>query len=179
MKKQITTITLGILMLASVIAMYSGESISFETNFTSPVYTVMGNSSSLEGLNVSFESGNITISTDPLMASDNFTMLFFDEVTNEIIKEVNVGSGSSRSRRTVYIDKNVTVYIPQYINTTEEIEIEKILDNTTVLETGYKLWHVLLAMAIGVAFGCVMMWNKKENTSEDIMEETGDATETD
>jgi len=72
MKKQITTITLGILMLASVMAMYSGQSMTFETNLTSPVYTVTGNTSNLEGLTVEFANGNITISSDPLMASDNF-----------------------------------------------------------------------------------------------------------
>ena len=61
MKKQTTIITLGILMLAGVMAMYSGESMTFKTNLSNPVYTVSGNTSSLEGLTVEFENGNITI----------------------------------------------------------------------------------------------------------------------
>lgn len=153
MKKQITIIILGIIMLAGVMAMYAGDTISFETNFTNPVYTVTGNISSLEGLNVTFENGNISISPALNYKPDNFTLIFFDNITNEIIKEVNVGRGSSPSRRTVYVDKNITIYIPQYINTTEEIEVEKIVDNTTVIETGYELWHILLGLGLGAAFG--------------------------
>ena len=163
MRKQITTITLGILMLASAMAMYSGESISFVTNLTSPVYTVTGNTSNLEGLTVEFANGNITISSDPMMASDNFTMIFFDEVTKEVEKIIYRGGGSSSSSSTKYIDKNVTVYIPLYKNITQEVEVEKIVDNTTVIETGYDLWMVLLAMALGIGFGWYITKQEKKS----------------
>lgn len=171
---------LGVLLLAILMAtgvvsgMYAGDSVSFETNFTNPVYTVTGNQSSLEGLNVTFENGNITISPALNYKPDNFTIIFFDNITNEIIKEVNIGG--SGSRRTVYVDKNVTVYVPEYINinTIEEVEVEKIVNNTTVIETGYELWHILLGLSLGVGFGCFMMWKKKEKTAEKIIEEIGD-----
>jgi len=151
MKKQITTITLGILMLATVVAMYSGESMTFETNLTNPVYTVSGNNSNLEGMNVTFENEEITISLDPCMGPDNFTMIFFDNITNEVIKEVRVGGGS----RKVYVDNNITTYVPEYVNKieTKEVEVEKIVDNTTVVETGYKLWHIFLGGALCLIFG--------------------------
>ncbi len=141
-------------MLASVMAMYSGESYSFETNLTNPVYTVSGNLSSLEGLTVEFSNGNITISSDPLMASDNFTLLFFDEVTREVEKIVYRGGGGGSGRTvTKYVDRNVTVFIPIYNTTIQEVEVEKIVNNTTVLETGYELWHILLGLGLGIAFG--------------------------
>jgi hypothetical protein len=164
MKTQITTITLGILMLASVMAMYSGESMSFTTNLTNPVYTVTGNTSNLEGLTVEFENGNLTISSDPLMASDNFTMIFFDNLTKEIVKTIHTGGGSSSSTKIKYVDNNVTTYIPLYKNITKEVEVEKIVDNTTVIETGYKRWHILLGIVLGIGFGWYM--TKKEKKSD-------------
>jgi len=132
-------------MLGLISGMYSGESMTFETNLTSPVYTVYGNSSDLVGLNVSFENGNITISTDPLFAPDNFTLIFFDNLTKEIIKEIHHGgSGSS----TKYIKENVTVYVPEYldkiVNNTQEIEVEKDIDKI-VYKRDYS-FSILLAI---------------------------------
>ena len=105
-------------MLASAMAMYGGESISFETNFTNPVYTVVGNSSDLTGLNITFENGNITISPAINFKPDNFTLIFFDNITNEIIKEIHHGGGGGGSTRTRYIDDNIIVYVPEHINQT-------------------------------------------------------------
>jgi len=168
MKKEITTITIGILMLASAMAMYSGESITFETNLTSPVYTVSGNTSNLNGLLVEFTNGNITISSDPLMASDNFSMTFFDEVTKKVEKIIYTGGGGSSSglSNTKYIDRNQTVYVPIYNTTVEEVEVEKIIDNETVLETGYGLWHLLLFGLICLVFGGAVTyyWGKSDDT---------------
>jgi len=162
MRKTIITITLGILMLATVMAMYSGESMSFETNLTNPVYTVTGNNSNLEGMDVTFENEEITISLDPCMAPDNFTMIFFDNITNEVIKEVRVGGGS----RKVYVDNNITTYVPEYVNKieTKEVEVEKIVDNTTVVKTGYELQHIFLGGALYLILGgwAVYSWRKSD-----------------
>ena len=148
-------------MLASAMAMYAGESISFETNFTNPVYTVVGNSSNLEGLNVSFESGLITISPVINYKPDNFTLIFFDNITNEVIKETIVYSGG----RTKYVDKieiqNQTIYVPEYIE--KEVEVKKIVDNTTILKTGYELWHLCLASILSIIFGWYISKNWRKN----------------
>lgn len=145
MKKQITITILGIIMLAGAMAMYSGESITFETNLTAPVYTVLDNSSNLEGLTVEFANGNITLTSDPLMKSDNFTIIFFDEITKEVVKTIHSGHTRTKIR---YVDNNVTVYVPEYINTVEEIE--KVINNTIVEEViihnDFKLWHIILVI---------------------------------
>ena len=173
MRKQITTITLGILMIASVMAMYGGESMSFETNLTNPVYTVVGNSFNLSGLNVTFENGNITISPALNYKPDNFSLIFFDNITKEVERIVYRG-GSSGSTR--YVDRNVTVYVPEYINTTETITETITSDpETIVVEKGYELWQVLLGLVAGVGFGWFIFKKKKEkpeesNTAEDIIE---------
>ncbi len=164
MRKTITTIALGIIMLAGAMAMYGGETMSFETNLTNPVYTVRGNTSSLEGLNITFENGNITIAPAINYKPDNFTIIFFDNITNEVIKVIRRGGG----KRIEYVDNNVTVYVPEYINTTEivEVEVEKIVDNTTVTETGYEWWHIMLGIIVGIGFGWFMFNEPKEKKDE-------------
>jgi len=164
MKIQIATITLGILMLASCLAMYAGESYSFKTNYTNPVYTVTGNNSNLDGLNVTFENNNITISTVQNYKPDNFTIIFFDNITNEVIKTIHTSGG--HSTKIEYVDKNVTKFIPQYINNTKEVEVEKIIDNTTVIETGFEYWHIILGVIVGVLFGWYMVKDIKKDKME-------------
>jgi len=152
MKKQITTITLGILMIASAMAMFSGESMTFETELINPVYTVYGNSSDLSGLTVEFENGNITVMTNSMMDDDSFTLVFFDEVTREVIKTVN-GGGSSGGSSTRYVDRNVTVYVPEYINDTETIYLDNIITEKDIefRDTGFTLTQIIIAILIGIS----------------------------
>ena len=160
-------ILLAMLMFTSLTSgMYAGESMTFETNLTNPYYTVIGNSSNLDGLNISFENGNITISTVLNFKPDNFTIILFDEKTKEVEKIVYRGGGGGGTR---YIDRieiqNETVYVPEYINNTEEVE--KIVDNITVIQTGFELWHIILGMFLGVAFGLYVMRNWKQKPIEE------------
>ena len=157
MDKEIITI-LGILIIsfANAQAIYGGDSYSFSTNLTNPVYTVTGNSSDLTGLNVTFENGNITISTVLNYKPDSFTIIFFDNLTNEVIRTVKVGGGNTR-----VITENVTTYVPTTVREPYEVEVVKIVpvDNTTVLETGYELWHIGLFLLIGLFFGGWVIWD--------------------
>ncbi len=155
MRKQITIITLGIMMLAGVMAMSAGDTMTFEVDFTNPVYTVVGNSSNLEGLNIVFENGNISISPEINYKTDNFTLIFFDNLTKEIIKEVSRGSSGGGRWIEKIIENNVTVYVPEYINTT--VTVEKIVTETIVVEKGYKSWQVLLGLALGLFIGWFVM----------------------
>jgi cbb3-type cytochrome oxidase subunit 3 len=144
-------------------AMYGGESISFETNFTNPVYIVTGNSSNLDGLNVTFDNRNIIVSSVVNYKPDNFTLTFFDNITNEIIKEVRVG-GSSGSSRTKYIDRNITVYVPEYINKT--IEVEKIVkapaENMEISKNGYEFWNITLILIISIGLVIFSLWDRRK-----------------
>ena len=157
---------MSILMMTGVVSgMYAGDSISFETNITNPVYTVIGNTSNLEGLSVTFENNNITISTVINYKPDNFTLIFFDNITNEVIKEIHTSSHSSGSTR--YVDRNVTVIQPVFYdrNITEIVEVEKIGDNseTIVVEKGYKLYQVIWVLAAGVGLGWLIFRKKKDD----------------
>ena len=161
MKKQIGTITIGILMLASVMAMtmYGGESYSFKTNLTNPVYTVINNSYNLTGMNVTFNDDNITIFIAPNYKPDNFTLIFFDNITNEIVKTITNtiytgGGGGGSSTR--YVDRNVTVFEPTYIDrnvtTEKEVEVETIIYK----DSEYSPWKLMLIAIFGLAAGWIV-----------------------
>lgn len=161
MKKQIGTLAIGILMLASAMAMYGGESETFPTNLTNPVYTVIGNQSNLDGLNISYDNRNITISPALNFKPDNFTLIFFDNITHEVERIIHTSSGGGS--RTRYVDKNVTVYVPEYVETVKEVEVEKVIESIEYVngEDGFKTWHVLFAMLCGGCFIWFVMRKKK------------------
>ena len=171
MRKQITTIALGILMLAGVMAMtmYGGEtSPLFNTTLNNIVYTVVDNSSDIENLTITVINGTVYASTPLNYKPDNFTLIFFDNTTH-IIDNTVPSTHSSGGSRTKYVDRNVTVYVPEYINTTEtiEVEVEKVTEKTIYVYEGYELWHVILLGVIGLAFGAWAMSNwKKEDVEE-------------
>jgi len=154
-------ILLAILMYTSTAsAMYAGENITFETNLTNPVYTVIENQSNLEGLNISYENGNITITTVTNFKPDNFTIILFDNQTHEVIKTISSGGGSGGSTR--YVDRNVTVYEPKFYdrNITKEVEVKKVIDKIEYQDTGFEMWHGLLAMVVGGLFVLFMLWRR-------------------
>ena len=163
MKKQITIATIGILMLASVMAItvYSGDSYSFKSvQFKN--WTVVGNSSNMIGVDVTWANGNTTINFNPLFKPDNFTIVLFN-ASGETIREVNVpqiiytgggGGGSS----TKYVDRNITqpLFFDRNITKTIEVEREVEIEKIVYDEEFFKLWHIILAMFLGVAFGWII-----------------------
>ena len=152
--------------MATVMAMYAGDNMTFEINITSPVYTVVGNSSSLEGLNITFENGNITISPVLNYKPDNFTIIFFDNVTREIIYRSGGGS------RKEYVDRNVTVYVPEYINITKIVEVgnatETIGDDKVIIYNEYGRWYLMASILFGILCGGILfirrMWEQRKDT---------------
>jgi len=142
--------------MVSSTQVYSGDSYSFESEeFDS--WGVVGNSSDVEGMNIDWEDGNITIEFNKYQQSDNFTIIFFNK-SKEIIKEIEVpttiysgGGGGS----TKYIDRNVTVEVPKFYdrNITEIVEKE-ILNEKIIYEEPNPLWFYL---SLSVIFLCIIL----------------------
>lgn len=184
--KTIAITTMVIFLMSFALACYPEETHAGETciypnemGIENLVYTVIGNSSPIGDLDIQINSTNITITFPGDMKPDKFQLVFLEEQIKEVEKIVYRGGGGGT--RTKYVDKNVTVYIPIYNNTIEEVivEVEKIVDNTTVLETGYDLWMVLFAMSVGGVFIFSIMRKIKKKSVEEIVEEIGDGTKTD
>ena len=150
MKKQILTLAIGILLLASASALYGGEcesiNVSELENLDNLAYAVVGNQSDLIGLNVYLKGTIVNVCPVLNYKPDNFTLIFFDNsiIEKEVIVYRNSGS-SGGSSRTVY--KNVTEYVETfryldrvvYVNETNETEIKDIIEE----EVGFfkRIWN--------------------------------------
>ena len=164
---------LGILILSALLwsgtvsAYYPGEIIVVENNMgiDNLVYTIINNKSPVSQLNISINSTNVTIEFPGDLTPDTFDIVFLENQTHEIIQTIHHGGGGGSSR-TKYVDRNVTTYVPEYID--KPIEYKDIIkDNTTVLESGYELWHLGLFLLIGLSFGGWVVWDyiKKDKDS--------------
>lgn len=100
--------------LASAVDLVAGGNYTFDANTSSQlVYSVVGNSSDLEGLQVYQDGYNITISTSIYFKPDNFTLIFIDNETKEVVREIHHyvsggGGGASTIYRTIYKYRNIT-----------------------------------------------------------------------
>ena len=174
-------ILLAVLMATGVVSgIYAGECDNIdisELNISQDImYMVVGNSSDMEGMNMTINESNIEVCFAVNYKPDNFTLIFFNNITNEVIKEIPTYIRSSGGSSIRYVDRNITqnetVYVPEYVDKIIYTENDDCVDDicedtTTVLETGYELWHVLLAMALGGAFA----WYVVRNSSKEEIEE--------
>jgi len=92
MKNQIKTIVLGILLIGIAGAMSAGE--TYEHDFGSPILncSILGNSSNLTGLELSWSGSVATIETVINYKPDNFNLSCWINQT-EYIEEVSSGGG--------------------------------------------------------------------------------------
>lgn len=141
--------------------MYGGETISFEAEYINPFYIVIGNSSSLEGMNVTFENKIITISVAQNFKSDNFTLIFMENQTMEVIKEVRVGGGGTK-----YIDRNVTVTQPLFFDRNITVEEIVLTPGPEVIvyekvDTGWVKWAALTLVLILLGYSFKYVFKPK------------------
>ncbi len=97
--------------LVSAITIIAGNSYSFESE-EFEYYTPVGNSSNMDGMNITWEDGTTTINLDLLFKPDNFSLIFFNE--KEVVTEVHVGGGGTR---TIYKDKIIDNYVDREVET--------------------------------------------------------------
>jgi len=141
MRKTIITIILGIALisLASATTIYSGSCLEVDLSelesLDNVVYDVVGNSSNLEGLTIELNGTIANICTVPNFKPDSFTILFIDDSTKEVIKEVHhYSSGGSRTK---YIDRNITIENKtiEYVNVTTPCDNQIDNSTTTIITT--------------------------------------------
>jgi len=129
--KRLFILTLSILLLSFASAMNQGSNYSFEINTTDNLFwDAINNNSNMEGFSVFQEINGsnsiITFSTSLYMKPDNFTILLYSNITNEIIKEVHVVGNCNKN--IVHINKTIIKEVPfiQYV----ENETIEYLNNT-------------------------------------------------
>lgn len=101
MKKTLITIMIGIFLIsfASATTIYSGGclpvNLSEMESLDNVTYDVIGNSSNLKGLTIELNEKIAEVCTVVNYKPDNFTLIFIDSSTKEVIKEVYYSGGSS------------------------------------------------------------------------------------
>jgi len=168
MKKQIVGIILGIAIISLASAMYAGECLPVDLseleNLDNVVYDVVGNSSNLEGLTIEINGTIANICTVTNYQPDSFTIIFIDNSTKTIIKEVPVGGGGggSSSTRIIYKNQNVTVEVPTYIY--GESPIKDSDDSKEPKDYSIFKW-ISLILSVTIIFLILKLMTEKESNS--------------
>ncbi len=141
MKLQIIILALIMITIVGAVDVYSGEDYTFASE-QFDYYTIAGNQSSLEGMEVNWNEGITTISFSPTYQSDSFTLILFNE--KEVIRdvEVQVGRRGGGGTRTIYKDKIITEYVDREVTTPPTIVSSSEVDSN-VSEEGIIIWLVL------------------------------------
>jgi len=94
--KNITIILSLIMFISLASAYYPGDTITIENNFGAEnlVYTIIENSTPVNPI-VSVNSTNISVFLPFDISPGSFTLVFIEEQTKEVVKEVYIGGGSS------------------------------------------------------------------------------------
>jgi hypothetical protein len=168
MNKQILIFIMGIFLLASVSALYSGESITIDLGQDYEYYYIVGNSSEV---NLSIEQNGtlITITPNKYSVDDTYEIIFFDEV-KETITVYRGGGGRSRTR---YVDRNITEYknITKEVEKIIEVEVtgkDRILEKLVEISESKRGTNILIGCLLLIILG-LLLWNfKKSETHEYI-----------
>ena len=146
--------------LASAEVVYAGESYSFESE-EFEYYTVVGNSSNMEGMNISWDNEYTTISFVSNYAPDSFTLVFFNQ-EEKIITEHHYSSGGSSTK---YVDRNITQYVevPNYIDREVIKEIEKEVEGEKITIKEMPIWLNILYASLITIFSIALLESIRRN----------------
>lgn len=153
------SILLGVLTLVVASAMYAGEclpvNLSELKSLDNVVYDVIGNSSNLEGLTIELNGTIANICTVPNYKPDSFTIIFIDNSTKEIVKEVPVyRSGGTRK---IYIENKTIVEVPNYIDREVIKEIDKEVPEPEIIEKIPNQVYWFIGFLIVVIFALILL----------------------
>ena len=166
MRKQII-LTLGILMIASVMALYAGEPYKINLTEEFDYYSIVGNSTPID-LDVTQVGLEVTIIPNKYTKNETFSIIFFNKeketitITNTIYTGGGGGGGSSKTK---IIYKNSTKNIPIYTDVIKEVPVEVKGDTETIYnEAEFKWWPIIISFIIGaiIMLTIVYFLNKDE-----------------
>ena len=184
MNKQILVIVLSIVLISLIslisftTAIYSGECMEIDLSNLSMsqdiIYIVVGNSSNTLGMEVVLNesTNNASVCFVPGYRPDNFTLVFLNKVTEEVIKEVPVSGGHS----TKYIENKTIEYVevPTYINreifVDKEIIVEKEIFIDREIEPTFEWYYLYVFLFLCLVSG-VYFWLKSINETEEVSDE--------
>ena len=141
MNKQMLGIVLGIALISLVSAVSYDLVAGEPTTITLPeeyeYYSIVGNSSIVD-LDIIPNGLNVTITLNKYSLEDSFEIVFFNS-EKEIITEHHY---SSSGGETIYVDKEVLVEVPNYID--REVEVIKEIPSEPEIIKEVPIWSWIL-----------------------------------
>jgi hypothetical protein len=171
----------GVILLGMVGAYYAGESAVFENPLSENlIWTIIDNTTSLEILpEINYNQTNISIFFPADMPPQSFTIVFLNEQTREVVKEVQVSSGGGGHSHTIEVVNNTIIKeIPNYIDRKTIVYVNQTQDNPIYNEAQPQIeedvkgisgwWFVVTAIVIGwiIYFVAKKILKRNEYTNE-------------
>ena len=109
-------IAFTLLLIGSISATtwIAGEPYTFNLNETYEYYSIVGNSTPIIFDEINQEGNNVTFTLNKYTQNESFELIFFDiekEIITNVVTEYSSGSSSIK-----YVDKEVLVEVPNYID---------------------------------------------------------------
>ncbi len=164
--------TIGI---ASADTMFAGNclpvNLSELKSLDNVVYDVVENESNLNGLTIDLNETTAiaNICTVPNYKPDSFTIIFIDNSTQTIVKEIPVGGGSGGTRK-VYIEKETIVEVDKYIDSRiNETEIQRLDDELQRIKDDLTKKNKRLTYFLGILltlFSFLLIYTLRKNINK-------------
>lgn len=168
MKRRYTYLLIGIFLIATVSAIYGGESVIVDIGEDYEYYSVVGNSSEVV-LDIQQNGSQLIITPSKYSSTDTYEIVFFNKETE--IVSVPVSGGRGGGTRTIYKDRNVTQYKDKIVEKIVEkeipTEVEKIVEKIKLNWQMSKPIVVALILIIVALLGYNIYHNRNWNKEED------------
>jgi hypothetical protein len=174
----ITIIVLVILAnLALASCLYAGNTYTYDTDIKDVYWKVEGNSSSLEGLEISHTNAQIILSFDLNFKPDNFTLTFYDNSTDEEVITYDTGGDDGNNGH--WVIHNQIANVMQNDSTNDTITSPP--EETPQETEGYSAYEIKMRALSGfivVAIIIILLsWLASRGEKEDTLPEFKDIAE--
>jgi len=151
----------------SAVNIFAGESTNMTLDEEFDYFSIVGNSTPID-LMVEQNGFEVTITFNKYQQEDNFELIFFNK-EKEIITEVYVGGGGSRSR-TIYKDRNITKYVDREVEKIVEVEdddeINRLLGIANDAARGKNTFRILFIVAMSMIVTILIIIKTKNSGKE-------------
>jgi hypothetical protein len=171
-------IILSLFILNFTSSYYAGETIVFtnELGKTNLFYTIVDNSTQIEGLIVDVNETNISVTFPQNMKPDSFKIALLENNTQTITQTqtITVYSGGGGSTKTIYknntIIQEVPNYITQYENTScSDCELNNSNTSSVEIVKKNRTWiYIILGIGIILFIVGLIYKIKSSNSSENL-----------
>jgi len=152
MKKTILTIAISLFLFSCILAMYSGETETFDFGFEIVNCSIVNNTYNLDGLNLTWNNTEAIVSTDINFFPDNFTISCWVLKQGEVVESSSGSSGTWKGNQGISIKKGYTNYFSKNqvfkfkLKEEHKLTLQEITKNSVSLKIQSEPFYVNLSI---------------------------------